>query len=94
MLARMMGPKIKTVFRSRWNAIFWSLSVLLTAYCSVPSPDQTKPAGTVDKAQAQSDQIQSEQQLKAEQAALAPFLGQPSQPKDDHVNPWAKTPQG
>jgi len=35
----MIGPKITTVFRSRWNALFWSAGVLLTAYCSIPSPD-------------------------------------------------------
>ncbi|WP_245656536.1 hypothetical protein, partial [Novosphingobium naphthalenivorans] len=36
----MFGPKISTVFKSRWNALFWSLGVLLTAYCSVPAVDQ------------------------------------------------------
>jgi hypothetical protein len=35
----MIGPKITTVFRSRWNALFWSAGVLLTAYCSIPAPD-------------------------------------------------------
>lgn len=40
----MLGPKITTVFRSRWNALFWSAGVLLTAYCSVPARDETAPA--------------------------------------------------
>ena len=35
----MFGPRITTVFRSRWNALFWAASVLLTAYCSVPQPE-------------------------------------------------------
>jgi len=35
----MFGPKIRNVFKSRWQALFWSASVLLTAYCSVPSTD-------------------------------------------------------
>ena len=35
----MFGPKIRSVFRSRWHALLWSAGVLLTAYCSVPSPD-------------------------------------------------------
>ncbi|WP_395329340.1 hypothetical protein WBP06_14875 [Novosphingobium sp. BL-8H] len=35
----MFGPKIRNVFKSRWQALFWSASVLLTAYCSVPSSD-------------------------------------------------------
>ena len=34
----MFGPKISTVFRSRWNALFWAAGIMLTAYCSVPSP--------------------------------------------------------
>lgn len=39
-MACMFGPKIKNVFKSRWQAVFWSLSVLLTAYCSIPAPGQ------------------------------------------------------
>ena len=35
------GPRMNTIFRSRWKALWWSAGVLLTAYCSVPSPDQT-----------------------------------------------------
>jgi hypothetical protein len=34
-----LGPSMKTVFRSRWRALWWCAGVLLTAYCSVPSPD-------------------------------------------------------
>lgn len=35
----MIGPGMTTVFRSRWNALFWSAGVLATAYCSIPAPD-------------------------------------------------------
>jgi len=35
------GPKLTTVFASRWKAVLWSLSILLTAYCTVPSEEQT-----------------------------------------------------
>ncbi len=35
----LFGPRLKTVFASRWNALFWSLGVLLTAYCTVPAAD-------------------------------------------------------
>jgi hypothetical protein len=35
------ATKIRNVFKSRWNAVFWSLSMLLTAYCSVPDPVET-----------------------------------------------------
>ena len=38
----MLGPRITTVFRSRWNALFWAAGVLLTAYCSVPPTDDAQ----------------------------------------------------
>lgn len=40
----MFGPKIRNVFKSRWQAVFWSLGVLSTAYCTVPVADQTEQA--------------------------------------------------
>jgi hypothetical protein len=51
----MMGPRITTVFRSRWNALFWSAGVLLTAYCSIPAPDDN----------AGEDQSKTAQQISA-----------------------------
>ena len=41
----LFGPRLNTVFASRWKAVLWSLGILLTAYCSVPSPDSGKIAG-------------------------------------------------
>jgi hypothetical protein len=35
----MFGPKLTTVFASRWRAAWFSASVLLTAYCTVPHKD-------------------------------------------------------
>ena len=35
------GPKLNTVFASRWKALLWAAGVLLTAYCTVPSAEQT-----------------------------------------------------
>ncbi len=34
-----LGPKLNTVFASRWKALFWAAGVLLTAYCTIPSAD-------------------------------------------------------
>jgi hypothetical protein len=34
-----IGPRLNTVFKSRWRAAIWSMGVLLVAYCSVPSAD-------------------------------------------------------
>jgi hypothetical protein len=33
------GPRLNTVFASRWKALLWAAGVLLTAYCTVPSPE-------------------------------------------------------
>ena len=32
----MFGPRLTTVFASRWKALAWAASILLTAYCTVP----------------------------------------------------------
>lgn len=37
----MFGPRLGTVFASRWRALWFGASVLLLAYCSVPSPEET-----------------------------------------------------
>ncbi len=36
------GPKLNTVFASRWKAAMWGFGILVTAYCTVPSADQTR----------------------------------------------------
>lgn len=36
-----MFAKYQGVFRSRWKALWWAAGVLLTAYCSIPSADET-----------------------------------------------------
>jgi len=38
----MPGPKLNTLFRSRWNALLWAAGVCLTAYCSIPSREETE----------------------------------------------------
>ncbi|MGN6497158.1 MAG: hypothetical protein ACTHK5_07430 [Tsuneonella sp.] len=39
-----MFTKYQNVFRSRWKALIWAGGVLVTAYCTVPSPDQDNSA--------------------------------------------------
>jgi hypothetical protein len=34
-----LGPSMKTIFRSRWRALWWAAGVLVTAYCTVPAKD-------------------------------------------------------
>jgi hypothetical protein len=45
----MFGPKLTTVFASRWRAIWFSASMLMLAYCTVPSappdPSEQKAQG-------------------------------------------------
>lgn len=36
-----MIRRYQNIFRSRWKAVSWALGVMLTAYCSVPSPEDT-----------------------------------------------------
>ena len=36
------GPRMNTVFASRWKALLWAGGILLTAYCTVPSVEQTQ----------------------------------------------------
>ena len=36
-----MLNKYSNIFRSRWKALWWAAGVLMTAYCSIPSADQT-----------------------------------------------------
>jgi hypothetical protein len=36
------GPRMNTVFASRSKALLWAGGILLTAYCSVPSVEQTR----------------------------------------------------
>jgi hypothetical protein len=37
----MFGPSITTVFASRWRALWFVASVMLTAYCSIPDAADT-----------------------------------------------------
>ena len=34
---------MNTVFASRWKALWWAAGVMLTAYCTVPSPEDDTP---------------------------------------------------
>lgn len=38
------GVRMNQVFASRWKAMLWAAGVLMTAYCTVPSPEETEAA--------------------------------------------------
>jgi hypothetical protein len=42
----MLGPRITTVFASRWRALWWAGSMLLLAWSVVPSADESGGAKT------------------------------------------------
>jgi len=46
----MFGPRLNTVFASRWKALAWSASILVTAYCTVPSPSDGDNASDTQQA--------------------------------------------
>ena len=47
----MFGPPIKTVFASRWKALWFAASVMLTDYCSIPDAEQSPEDQAADQAQ-------------------------------------------
>ena len=60
----MFGPGISTVFTSRWKALWWSAGVLMTAYCSVPSAEETnQDASAQADAQAAKQAVDALKQL-------------------------------
>jgi len=71
----MFGPRITTVFRSRWRAVWFVLSVLAGAYWSVPRQGEDDGA---------------DQKKAAKAVATMIGQPQPAAP-EHHVNPWAKT---
>ena len=70
----MFGSKYQAVFRSRWRALLWASGVLLTAYCTVPSPGEDDPAMEIIK-------------TAAAHAGKGQSPGEQAPPK--RVDPWA-----
>jgi hypothetical protein len=66
-----MFGSITGVFASRWKALWWSVGILVTAYCSVPSADET--------AQTNADQAKSVKASKDTVDALGVLNNPPSQ---------------
>ena len=58
----MFGARTSQVFTSRWKALFWSVGVLATAYCTIPAADDDAATPKVTPAQAGQP---SEQELQA-----------------------------
>ena len=69
-----MFGSISGVFTSRWKALWWSVGILATAYCTVPSAD--------DSAQTDKDQAQSVKATKDAVDALG-VLNNPQNQNQD-----------
>lgn len=76
----MFGPRITTVFRSRWRAVWFVVSILAGVWWSVPRQGAQDDADGKKAAEAVAAVIRQQQPTPA---------GQP----EHHVNPWAKTSQ-
>jgi hypothetical protein len=80
------GPKLNTVFASRWKAVWWGASILLTAYCTIPSKDENVGA-----------ELKSlpgmSPQAAADDSDRPDFGSGPAVPSGSgapHKSPWAK----
>jgi hypothetical protein len=48
-MAHMFGPRVTTVFRSKWRALWWAVSVLVGVWFSVPhGQDRPDPGAQKD----------------------------------------------
>ena len=47
----MFGPRLNTVFASRWKALFWAVSVMVSAYFMVPHAEDGAQADSAAVAQ-------------------------------------------
>jgi len=54
------------VFTSRWKALVWAAGIMLTAYCTIPSPEPDIGAATrsIDIAQARKQKGDAERLLQ------------------------------
>lgn len=98
-----MFGSVRHVFTSRWKALTWALGVLLTAYCSVPSPDPVSDNGghaTAEKHvnpwakgyHAEAAQPSDKMDFKAMMAKIKEE--QRRQQEGERENPWAKKSDG
>ena len=85
---RAMLRKYQNVFRSRWKAVMWSMGVLLTAYCSVPSADSAGENGAGEGSAGEDEQLAAIAEAIAAQTGEQ--VGPAAEPGEHHhTNPWA-----
>lgn len=82
-----MFNRYQNIFRSRWRAVTWAMGVCLTAYCTVPAPEESAsgPANGDGTASASTEQGEDAALRAVARAAAAAR----AEDKPQHVNPWA-----
>lgn len=95
-----MFGSVRTVFTSRWKALWWACGVLLTAYCSVPSPEQdpvAKAHAEHVNPWAKGYHAQAAVQEKSSVDSLRDMLDEARKAEQEQQareeNPWAKKPE-
>ncbi len=46
----MFGPKLNTIFASRWKALWWAAGVMMLVWSVVPKADEVRVAANADVA--------------------------------------------
>jgi hypothetical protein len=99
-----MFGSVRHVFTSRWKALTWALGVLLTAYCSVPSPDPVSDNGGHAQASAKhvnpwAKDYKADAGQKSDKMDFHAMMQEVKEQErrlkhsdDHHENPWAKKP--
>jgi hypothetical protein len=73
-----MFGRYQNVFRSRWKALWWAAGVLMTAYCTVPSPDEQAASPTAATVVAKAPAAEPDNSWMLGGAAGAPASPAPS----------------
>ncbi len=70
----MFGPRLSTVFASRWRALWFAAAVMGTAYCTIPGAHDDETSGAA--AQGAKAAIASSDLSQDEKAQLNDVLNQ------------------
>jgi hypothetical protein len=96
-----MFGSVRHVFASRWKALWWAAGIMLTAYCSVPSPEP-EPGSPEAKAALSAKHVnpwgKDYHPGSAKPSDTSDFNAMMTQLKEEerrqkdgpHENPWAK----
>ena len=73
------GPRITTVFASRWKALAWAIGVMISAYCWIPAAKEGQDASGADTSAADAASL-----MQAIGGGAAPANADPAK------SPWSR----